>query len=92
MYSIGRQRLFYVSKTLGQKVVEIEIINPSLTKSGKFVMSYLEDDTYYIDVTFRSHGSYVFKVYENGDMKLRDILVVSRGQHLFYPSMDDIIV
>ena len=92
MYSIGKQRLFYTSKTTGETAVEVDIINPSLNKSGKFLMNYLGDDIYYIDVTFRSHGSYVFSVYENGNLKLRDILIVSRGQHLFYPSQEDIIV
>lgn len=92
MYSIGKQRLFYISKTPEPKIVETEIINPSLNKSDMFVMTYLEGDIYYIDIVFRSHGSYIFTVYENGDMKLRDILVVSRGQHLFYPSQEDVIV
>ncbi len=92
MYSIGNQRLFYISKTTGETVVKVDIINPSLNKSSKFLMNYLGDDIYYIDVTFRSHGSYVFSVYEGENLKLRDILTVSRGQHLFYPSQDDIIV
>ena len=92
MYSIGKQRLFYISNAVGNKTVEAEVISPSLVKSNKFVMVYLEDGVYYIDITFRARGSYVFKVYENGELKLRTILKVSSGQHLFYPSMDDIIV
>jgi len=92
VYSIGKQRLFYTSKTLGPKAVDIEVINPSLVKSSKFVMTHLEDDIYYVDIVFRARGSYVFKVYEDGDMKLRDILVVSRGQHLYYPSQEDNII
>lgn len=91
-YSIGKQRLFYISNAVGNKIVEAEIINPSLVKTNKFIMTPLENDIYYIDITFRSQGSYIFKVYENGNIKLRDILVVSRGQHLFFPSMDDVIV
>jgi len=92
VYSIGKQRLFYISKIFGNKIVEAEIVNPSLVKSNKFLMTYLEDDIYYLDVVFKSHGSYIFKVYEDGDIKLRDILVVSRGQHLFYPNMDDVVI
>lgn len=92
MYSIGKQRLFYISKTVGNKVVEAEVINPSLSKRDKFLMTYFEDDVYYVDITFKSHGSYVFKVYENEILKHKDILTVSRGQHLFYPSQEDIII
>lgn len=92
MYSVGKQRLFYISKTFGNNVVETEIINPSLNKSPRFPMIYLEDNVYYFDITFRARGSYVFKVYENGELKLRTILKVSSGQHLFYPSRDDAII
>lgn len=73
-------------------MVETEIINPSLIKSDRFLMAYLEGDIHYIDVTFRTRGSYIFRVYEDGILKHKDILTVSGGQHLFYPSMDDIIV
>jgi len=92
VYSVGKQRLFYISNTTGNKTVEAEVINPSLIKNNKFVMVYLEEDVYYTDITFRARGSYVFKVYENGELKLRTILKVNSGQHLFYPSMDDVIV
>ena len=92
MYSIGKQRLFYISKTIGNKTVEAEVINPSLSKSGRFLMTHVEDDIYYIDVTFKAKGSYIFRVYENESLVLKDILRVDSGQHLFYPSMDDIIV
>ena len=92
MYSIGKQRLFYISKNTDNKLVEAEVINPSLSKRSKFLMTYFEDDVYYVDITFKSRGSYIFKVYENKVLKHRDILTVSSGQHLFYPSMDDIIV
>jgi hypothetical protein len=90
MYTIGKQRLFYVSQTSGNKLVEAEIISPTLTEYGPFEMTWLTDDTFYIDIIFRTSGSYVFKVFENSTQVHRDILRITRGRYVVYPQPGDI--
>jgi len=91
VYSIGKQRLFYISKVSGNNIVETEIINPGLNKSPRFPMVYFEDNIYYFDIHFKTRGSYVFRIYENNVLVHKDILKVSSGKYVVYPETESII-
>lgn len=54
-------------------------------------MTFFEDNTYYIDIWFKNLGSYLIRVFEDGDKKHEDILVVSTGSHVIYPDLEKLI-
>ena len=91
-YLRGRNRLWYKSKTSdSEKSVEIDFLNPKLERTNKLPMIFLEDNTYYIDIWFKNIGSYLIRVFEDGDKKHENILVVSTGNHIIYPDMNKLI-
>ena len=91
MYLRGKNRIFYKSNTVGNKIVEIDILNSKLERTNKLPMTFFNDNTYYIDIWFRNIGSYLFRVFENGIKKHEDILVVSAGNHIIYPDVERLI-
>ena len=91
MYLRGKNRLYYKSNSVGNKTVEIDILNPKLERTNKLPMIFFEDNTYYIDIWFKNIGSYLIRVFEDGDKKHEDILVVSTGNHIIYPDMEKLI-
>jgi len=92
VYTIGKQRLFYISAISENKTVETEITGPSLKTYGRYNMTYINGGKFYIDITFMSQGSYIFEVFENGVFTHRDILKVDKGKYIVYPQDNDIII
>jgi len=85
VYPVGKNRLFYESKSDVEKDVKIEILNPDLQLSDKLPMIYAGNFTYYIDIWFRQYGPYLVKVYEYGVEKHKEILNVTRPGIILYP-------
>ena len=84
MYQIGTNRLFYSSESCFGKTVEIDVLSPDLVRSEKQTMLPV-DDVFYADVYFNVKGSYLIRVFENGELKHRDVLIVSSGNLILYP-------
>jgi hypothetical protein len=91
VYARGKNRLFYQSKILEEKDVFLEITTPSLDVLSNVGMTYFEDGLYYADIWFLDLGSHVFKVYEDGEIKHKEILHVSSGKYIIYPESGRII-
>ena len=85
MYPVGKNRLFYESKSDIEKTVEVEFLNPDLQLSDKLPMIHANSFTYYIDIWFRQYGPYLVKVYEGGIEKHKEILNVTRPGIILYP-------
>lgn len=91
MYAVGKNRLFYESKSETHKDVEIEILNPDLRSSQRLSMEHVNQFTYYIDIWFRQYGPYLVKVYEDGIERHKDILNVTRPGIILYPDEERFI-
>jgi len=91
-YVKGNHRLFYQSNELDPQTVVAKIITPLLKKIGPWEMTFIENGLYYLDVCFTATGSHVFYVYENGEQKHQDILVIDNGAGLYiYPNENTMI-
>ena len=90
-YSRGKNRLFYQSKLEDEQVVEAEVLNPKLELSNKISMVFLGSGLYYLDIWFRSRGSYFIKVYENTIIKHKDILQVGSEGMVIYPDINRVV-
>jgi len=90
-YNRGKNRLFYQSKLTDEQDVKVNILNPKLELSNQIPMIFLGDGLYYVDVWFRNAGSHFVKVYENGNIKHKDILKVVHVGHIIYPDIERLV-
>jgi hypothetical protein len=66
-------------------------LNPKLELSNKIPMIYLDDGLYYVDIWFRNAGSHFVRVYENGDIKHKEILKVGYAGHVIFPDVERLV-
>jgi hypothetical protein len=84
-FSRGRNRLFYQSTLEIPQNVTAKIINPLLEDNGPYKMTYVKNGLYYLDISFKHFGPYMFYVYEEDVKKYGDILRVIEGKFVIYP-------
>lgn len=71
--------------------VEIDFRNPDLQMTSRLPMNYVGEGLYYIDIWFKSFGSYVVRTFKNETKLSHNIIQVDSGGNVIYPEAGRLI-
>ena len=67
-----------------ENVIEIDFRSPDLHLTSRLPMIYAGEGLYYIDVWFKSFGSYVIRTFKGGEKLSHNIVQVDSGNCVIY--------
>jgi hypothetical protein len=91
MYVRGKNRIFYQMNDNTGDTIEIDFISPDLKTTTRLPMTYTSEGLYYIDIWFKSFGSYVVRTFKNNIKLSHNIIQVDSVGHSIYPEAGRLI-